>query len=186
MRKIIMFNMITLDGFFEGPNSDISWHHVDDEFNQFASDQLDTMDTLLFGRVTYQGMASYWPTPAAIAHDPIIAAKMNTYPKIVFSRTLKQTEWDNSRLVHDNLVDEISQLKLQTGKDMVVFGSGGLVSSLTKLGLIDEYRLMVNPVVLGSGRPMFAGLETKLQLKLLNTRIFNSGNILLDYESVLT
>ena len=184
MRKIIMFNVVTLDGFFEGANGDISWHHVDAEFNQFASDQLDTMDTLLFGRVTYQGMASYWPTPAAIADDPVIADKMNTLPKVVFSRTLEKVEWANSRLVKDNIADEVAKLKQQSGKDMVIFGSGGLVSTLTQLGVIDEFRLMVNPVVLGSGRSLFSGLQAKVQLTHLRTRVFNSGNVLLSYEPV--
>ena len=106
MRKVIVFLMVTLDGFFSGPNGEIDWHVVDEEFNDFANEQLASVDTLLFGRVTYQGMASYWPTPIALANDPIIAHKMNTFPKIVFSRTLEQPTWENTRLVKDHLAEE--------------------------------------------------------------------------------
>ena len=102
MRKVILFNMVTLDGFFEGPNREINWHHVDEEFNEFAIDQLDSADGLLFGRVTYEMMASYWPTPAARTNDPIVAGKMNALPKFVFSRTLKKAEWNNTKLVKEN------------------------------------------------------------------------------------
>src|SRR5262245_22111287 len=106
MRKVIIFMMITLDGYFAGPNGEINWHVVDAEFNAFANDQLRSVDALLLGRVTYQGMASYWPTPAATTDDPIIADQMNTLPKIVFSRTLEKGEWQHTRLVKDHLAEE--------------------------------------------------------------------------------
>jgi hypothetical protein len=106
MRKVILFNMATLDGFFAGPNGEIDWHHVDEEFNEFAMAQLNAADGLLFGRVTYQGMASYWPTNMARMNDPIVADKMNTLPKIVFSRTLERVEWNNTRLVKGNIPGE--------------------------------------------------------------------------------
>ena len=182
MKKLILFNLVTLDGFFAGPTGDIDWHNVDDEFNQFAIEQLDTIDALLFGRVTYQLMANYWPTPAAAADDPIVAGRMNNLPKIVFSRTLEKVEWKNTRLVKDNIAEEISKLKHQAGKDIFIFGSADLASSFTKLGLIDEYRVIVNPVVLGSGKPLFKGLNDRLNLKLLKTRTFGSGNVLLYYQ----
>src|SRR5690349_8666241 len=111
MRKVFLFNMITLDGFFEGPNQDISWHNVDEEFNEFAINQLNEIDTLLFGRVTYQGMASYWPTDLAISDDPAVAGLMNSLQKVVFSKTLDKVAWNNSRLVKENAVEEVSTLK---------------------------------------------------------------------------
>ncbi len=174
--------VVTVDGFYAGPNDEIDWHNVDAEFNAYAGDLLDAVDAILFGRVTYQGMAAYWPTPLAATDDPLIAAKMNALPKIVFSKTLETVEWNNTRLVKGDLGEELSKLKQPPGKDLVVFGSGGLVSALTRLGLIDEYRLMVNPVALGSGKPLFKDLKDRLNLKLLRTRTFVSGNVLLYYQ----
>jgi dihydrofolate reductase len=182
MRKVILFDMATLDGFFAGPNGEIDWHRVDEEFNEFAIAQLDSADGLLFGRVTYQGMASYWPTDMARTNDPIVAGKMNTLPKIVFSRTLDKVEWNNTRLVKGNVEEEISKLKQQPGQDWLLFGSADLASTLTNLGLIDEYRIMVNPVVLGSGQPLFKGMKEKLNLKLTSAKTFRNGNVLLCYQ----
>ena len=184
MRKVILFNMVTLDGFFEGPNGEIDWHNVDEEFNEFAVHQVSTADGLIFGRVTYELMASYWPTPAAQADDPIVAEKMNTMPKIVFSRTLNTVEWNNTRLVKGDAAEEISKIKQQPGRDLLIFGSADLASNLTNLGLIDEYRIMVNPVVLGKGNPLFKDIKEKLNLRLLRTKTFSNGNVLLYYEPV--
>ena len=181
MRKVFLFNMVTLDGFFEGPNQDISWHHVDDEFNEFAIDQLKEVDTLLFGRVTYEGMASYWPTEFAIRDDPIVAGLMNNLPKIVFSKTLEKAEWSNSRLIKENVPEEVSKLKQQPGKDIAIFGSSDLAVTLAESGLIDEYRIIVNPVFWGGGTPLLKGIKEKLNLKLLKSRTFKSGNVLLCY-----
>ncbi len=182
MRRLFAFNMVTLDGYFEGPNQDISWHHADDEFNQFAIEQTSTVDTILFGRVTYELMANYWPTPAATTDDPIVADLMNRLPKIVFSRTLQRAEWNNTRLIKDNIAEEISKLKQQSGKDLALFGSANLLSTLIQMDLIDEHRIMVNPVVLGSGTPLFQGIKGKFNLKLLKARTFRSGNVLLYYQ----
>jgi len=182
MRKVILFNLVTLDGFFEGPNGEIDWHNVDEEFNEFAVHQVNTADGLIFGRVTYELMASYWPTPAAQADDPIVAEKMNTMPKIVFSRTLNTVEWNNTRLVKGDAAEEISKIKQQPGRDLLIFGSADLASTLTNLGLIDEYRIMVNPVVLGKGNPLFKDIEEKLNLSLLKTKTFGNGNVLLYYQ----
>jgi dihydrofolate reductase len=185
MRKVIFFMLISLDGFFEGPNSDINWHHVDEEFNEFAIAQLNMVDTLLFGRVTYEMMASYWPTPTAVANDPIVAGKMNSLPKIVFSKTLSKVDWQNTRLIKDNFVEEILKLKQQTGKDLIMLGSSDLAVTFIKHGLIDEYRIMVNPVTLGNGKSLFNGIDDKLNLKLINTKTFSSGNVLLYYQKVV-
>jgi dihydrofolate reductase len=182
MRKLYVFNMVTLDGYFEGPNREIDWHNVDEEFNEFAISEINTRDLLLFGRVTYELMASYWPTPDALKNDPIVANAMNSIPKIVFSKTLKKAEWNNTRLVKENVVQEISKLKQQPGKEIAIFGSSDLAVSLIPHALIDEVRVMVNPVVLGKGKPLFKGIREKLNLKLLKTKVFKSGNVLLYYQ----
>jgi dihydrofolate reductase len=171
--------MISLDGFFEGPNQDINWHNVDDEFNDFAIEQLNTADILLFGRVTYQLMAGYWPS--AGDDDPIIAEKMNTISKIVFSRTLEKADWNNTRLIKDHIAEEIMKLKQQPGKDLFIFGSADLAVTFIQNNLIDEYRIMISPVILGRGTPMFKDLAHKLNLQLLRAKIFKSGNVLLYY-----
>lgn len=182
MRKILVFMMTSLDGYIARLNDDIDWHVTDDEFNDFASDQIDSVDTILFGRRTYEGMASYWPTPLAIESDPVIAGKMNAFPKIVFSTTLDKADWQNTRLIKDNITGEVNALKQQPGKDLIIFGSSNLAASFISLGLIDEYRIMVAPVLIGSGKPLFEGIDSgTLRLKLVNTRTFKSGNVLHTY-----
>jgi dihydrofolate reductase len=182
MRKIIVSNLVSLDGFMAGPNGELDWFVVDEEFNDYANDLLSKVDAILFGRVTYQLMANYWPTPSAITNEPLIADKMNNLPKIVFSKTLEKVEWNNSRLVKDNIEGEISKLKQQPGKDIVIFGSGSIVSTFTQSGLIDEYRITVNPVVLGSGKPLFKSIKDRIKMKLLKKKTFDSGVVLLYYE----
>jgi len=181
MRDVILFNAITLDGFFEGPGNDLSWHRVDDEFNEFAGEQIRGVDAIMFGRKTYELMASYWPAPESAADDPVTAEMMNTWPKIVFSRTLKDAAWNNTRLVN-NAVDEVRRLKEQPGKPLIIFGSANLSASLTAAGLIDQYNLMVMPVVLGKGTPLFQGINSQLNLTLAGTRVFLNGNVLLTYR----
>ena len=181
MRRLIMFNLITLDGFFAGPNGEIDWHNVDDEFNEFAIGQLNSADGLLFGRITYRLMAGYWPTPDAAMQAPVVAARMNSISKTVVSRTLGSVEWSNTGLVKENVQEEIFKLKQQPGKDLLLLGSADLASALTNLRLVDEYRIMVNPVVLGKGKPLFTNISDKLAFKLLATRVFHSGNVLLHY-----
>jgi dihydrofolate reductase len=182
MRKVILFNLTTLDGFFADAKGAIDWHIVDEEFRAFAIQQLDSVDTILFGRRTYQLMVSYWPTEAAIKRDPAIAGKMNQTAKIVFSRTLEKAEWTNLRLVKEKAAEEVAKLKQQPGKDVIIFGSGNLAATLTQSCLIDEYRMMVNPIVLGSGHPFFQGVEDRLPMKLIDSRVFGSGSVLLSYR----
>jgi dihydrofolate reductase len=182
MRKVLFFMMVTLDGFFEGPNHSIDWHNVDEEFNMFANAQLDSVDMLLFGRITYELMAAYWPTPSAAKDDPLIAKKMNQTPKIVFSRTLNNTAWQNTRLIKENIVEEISKLKAEPGKDLILFGSSDLSVTLIQYGLIDEFRIMVNPVVLGNGTTLFNGIRERLNLRFQKAQTFHSGNVLLYYQ----
>jgi dihydrofolate reductase len=163
---------------------------VEGEIKEYAIDLLSKVDALLFGRVTYQLMADYWPAaatnPSTPKSDLEIADKMNNLPKIVFSKTLQEVKWNNSRLVKENIAEEISKMKQQPGKDMVIFGSGSIVSTLMQHGLIDEYRIIVNPVVLGNGNPLFKGINGKHNLKLLRTRVFSSGVVILYYEPAQT
>jgi len=182
MRKLIFFMLISLDGYYQEPNGEIDWHNVDEEFNEFAIDQLNSVDTLLFGRVTYEGMASYWPTPQAIANDPIVAGKMNAMQKIVFSKSLDKAEWENTRLIKEQAPKEIAKLKEQPGKDLIIFGSSDLAVTLIPYGSIDEFRIMVNPVVLGDGKPLFKGIKDRIKLRLIKTKVFRSGNVLLYYQ----
>ncbi len=184
MRKVILFNLMTLDGYFEGPNHNIDWHHVDAEFNEFAIEQVSSTDGLIFGRVTYELMATYWPTPEAIQSDPIIADWMNKLPKYVFSRTLERVEWTNSRLVTGDAVVELRQIKSQPGRDLFIFGSADLSTTLIQNDLIDEYRVIINPLLLGKGTPLFKGLKDPISLQHIKTRMFRNGNVLLYYQPV--
>jgi dihydrofolate reductase len=179
VKKLFFFMMTTANGFYERGPWEIDWHNTDEEFNEFAIAQLEQMDTLVFGRRTYEGMARYWPTPEAIASDPIVASKMNSIAKIVVSKTLDRVDWSNTTLVRD--VDAIATLKAGPGRDAIVMGSSDLAISLAARDLIDEYRLMVNPIALGAGKPVLHGLPSDLGLQLLRTRTFKNGNVLLSY-----
>ena len=174
--------MISLDGFFEGTDHSLEWHNVDEEFNVFAIEQLNSADLLMFGRKTYDLMAGYWPSLGATTDDPIVAYKMNTISKIVFSRTMDKAEWENTRLIKENIKEEITSLKNQAGNNIFIFGSANLVSTLQEMDLIDVYRIMINPVIIGQGKSLFANVKHNLNLRLLKTKKFKSGNILLDYE----
>jgi dihydrofolate reductase len=186
MRRLVVFNNVTLDGYFSGMNGDISWAkgHQDAEFKAFAAENAKGGGVLVFGRITYELMMSYWPTPAASKNDPIVAERMNNLPKVVFSRTLNKASWNNTKLVKGDVAAVIRKMKKEPGEDMAIMGSGTVVSQLAQVGLIDEYQIVVNPVVLGRGRTMFDGVEEKLSLKLTNTRTFGNGNVLLCYEPI--
>ncbi len=186
MRKLVVFNQVTLDGYFAGMNGDTSWAHKEDtEWNAFVADNASAGGLLLFGRITYDLMAGYWPTPQAIKNAPIVAEQMNNLPKVVFSRTLNKASWSNTKLVNGDMAAEIRKMKKEPGKDMAILGSGSIVSQLAQEGLIDEYQIVVNPVVLGRGRTMFDGVKEKLTLKLRKTRTFGNGNVLLCYEPMV-
>ncbi|MBI3004829.1 MAG: dihydrofolate reductase [Ignavibacteriales bacterium] len=181
MRKVIMWNMVTLDGFFEGAKQwEIDWHDYvwGEELEQFADEQTESIGALLFGRVTYEGMASYWTAAKGKTAD-----FMNNIPKIVFSRTLQKAEWKNSRLVKENAVREVAKLKQDSGKDLYIFGSADLSSTLMQQGLIDEYRLGLTPVILGRGNPLFKASPQRMKLKLLEARPLKSGCVILRYQA---
>jgi dihydrofolate reductase len=175
-----MWNLITLDGFFEGTKSwDLDWHDSvwGEELERLSLEQSKSIGMLLFGRVTYEGMAGYWQTQKGE-----IADFMNEVPKVVFSRTLSKAEWNHTRLVRDQAEEEVIRLKKQPGKDLFIFGSANLSSTFTRAGLIDEYRLCVAPVVLGGGNPLFKASPARLRLKLLEARPLKSGGVILRYQ----
>ncbi len=185
MQKLIVFNNVTLDGYFTGANGDFSWAHSgndDAEFNAFIADNASGGGQLVLGRITYEIMASYWPTPAAIKNDPVVAEGMNSMAKVVFSRTLDKASWSNTKLVKGDIAAEIRKMKREPGKGMAILGSGSIVSQLAPEGLIDEYQIVMNPVVLGKGRTMFDGIKEKLNLKLTKTRAFGNGKVFMCYE----
>jgi dihydrofolate reductase len=186
MRKLAVFNNVTLDGYFTGKNGDLSWAkgHTDAEFNAFVADNAKSGGLLLLGRITYELMTSYWPTPQARENDPVVAERMNNLPKVVFSRTLDTALWSNTKLVKGDIAAEIRRMKREPGNDMTILGSGSIVSQLAQEGLIDEYQMVLNPVVLGEGRTMFDGIKDKLALKLTKSRSFGNGNVFLRYEPV--
>ncbi len=180
MGKLIMWNLVTLDGFFEGPKSwELDWHDSvwGDELEKYSIEQSKSTGMLLFGRVTYEGMASYWPSQKGE-----IADFMNTIPKIVFSRTLKKAEWNNTRLVKENAAEEVAKLKKLPGKNLFVFGSANLSSMLLNHGLFDEIDLALAPVILGHGNPLFKASPDRLKMKLLEARPLKSGGVILRYE----
>ncbi len=182
MNKLTVFNQVTLDGYFAGENGDISWAHSDKddaEWKAFVAANANCDGMLLFGRVTYELMVAYWPTPAALKNDPEVAKGMNARPKIVFSRTLDKASWNNTRLVKGDMATEIRKLKAEPGRNMTILGSGSIVSQLTQGGLIDEYQIVLNPVVLGKGRTMFDGIKQKPKLTLIRSKPFRNGNVVL-------
>jgi dihydrofolate reductase len=183
MPKLIVFNHVTLDAYFTGASGDMSWAHKQDaEWKEFAAENASGGGRLLFGRITYELMASYWPTERAIQNDPTVAERMNELPKVVFSRTLDKASWSNTKLVKSDIAAVVRKMKQEPGPDMAILGSGAIVSQLAREGVIDEYQIVVNSVVLGKGRTMFEGVKEGLTLKLTKTRIFGNGNVLLCYQ----
>jgi len=182
VNKVVASEMISLDGYFAGPDGELDWHYVDDEFNAYATELLDAASVLVFGRVTYQLMADFWPSDQAQQVDPETALRMNRLPKVVFSRSMKRAEWAPTEVKSGDLGAEIDRLRQGAVGNVLVLGSGQILSALAELGLVDEYRLLVNPIVLGQGRPLFSGLKSRLPMKLVRTRPFKSGLMGLFYE----
>jgi len=185
MREVIVSNLVSLDGFIAAPGGDLSWFAVGPDFFAYAHELMGDVGAILFGRVTYEMMRDYWTSPAAtVDNDPLVVKQMNELPKHVFSKTLKRASWgtwDNASLSADP-VAAVTQLKSTAGGDMVIFGSGGLVSALAPHGLIDEYRMSVNPSILGQGTPMFRGLRERIPLKLTGSRTFDGNVVMLSYR----
>jgi dihydrofolate reductase len=181
MRKIILMMQVSLDGFIEGPGRDISWHRVDDELHRHFNEELRTMGAFLSGRVTHELMADFWPTADK---DPASTAPMVEFsriwldmPKIVYSRTLESAGW-HTTVVRDVVVEEVNKLKDQPGGDLSL-GGADLATAFRRLGLIDEYRVYVHPVLIGRGKPLFQPVDATENLRLLETRAFGNGVVLL-------
>jgi dihydrofolate reductase len=184
MRKIVVMTSISVDGFMQGPNRELNWQLVDDELHQHFNDELAVMGAFLDGRVSYEMMAAFWPTadrdPASTAAMVEFAGIWRDMPKLVFSRTLERADW-NSTIVREVDPEAIAALKAQPGGDLAV-GGADLAAAFRRLDLVDEYRLYVHPVVLGSGKPLFAPSDTRAGLRLVGTRTFGSGVVLLRYQ----
>jgi dihydrofolate reductase len=178
MAKLVMWNLMTLDGFVEGPNRDISWHFDvwGDELERLSIDQMKAAGGLMFGRVTYDLMVSHWPSATGEVAD-----LMNALPKYVFSRTLTQSDWHNTKVFGADLPGTVTRLKRESTNDIFLFGSADLAADLMKHRLIDEFRLALNPVILGGGTPLFKPGE-RVKLKLLDARTLSTGIAILRYE----
>jgi len=183
MPRLVVYNSVSLDGYFTDTNGDMSWAHKSDpEWQAFVSENASGGGQLLFGRVTYDLMASFWPTPLAAQSNPIVVERMNGLRKFVFSTTLEKATWNNTTLLKGDLTAEVRKLKQQPGPNIVIMGSGSIVAQLADAGLIDEYQIVLNPLVVGKGRTLFEGVKNKLPMKLAKSRAFGNGNIVLCYE----
>lgn len=178
MRKLFVSNLMSLDGFFETTDHKLDWFVADEDFSDYADDMLRSVDLILFGRKTYEMMAAYWPT----APGDRIADQMNGLPKIVFSKTLTHASWNNTRLVKDNAADEVRELKRQPGKNIVILGSAMLASFLLEQELVDECRIILNPVLLGKGNALFKDVTLRIALQLSGTKSLRSGVNILYYQ----
>jgi len=184
MARLSSFMSVSIDGCYAARNGDMSFAHRDDaEIRAFTAENAKGGGMLLFGRVTYQMMASYWPTPLATKNDPAVAKGMNEMPKVVFSKTLERADWSNTTLVRGNLAEEAAKLK-EGSLDMAILGSGTLVAALAEANLIDAYQLMIVPVILGDGKRLFDGVKKPPKLELESTRRFANGNVFVRYRSL--
>src|SRR5215213_1021478 len=177
MRTVTVFNTVSLDGYFTDEKNDMSWAHQggdDPEYQEFTNGNASGGGVLVFGRVTYELMASFWPTPQAAKQMPTVAERMNALPKVVFSRTLGSADWKNTTLIKSDPAAAIRKMKNESGQDMVIMGSGTIVSQLTQEGLIDEYQIIVQPIILGKGRTMFDGVKDRRAVKPTTTRTFKN------------
>lgn len=187
MRKLIFFMHTSLDGFVAGLKGEMDWINIDDEIFDFVATMTDKADTALYGRVTYEMMQSYWPNagkqPNASKHDKEHSAWYNKVSKVVLSKTMSEKGLDNTKVIGDQLADNINKIKKQHGKNILIFGSPTASHSLLSQGLIDKFWLFVNPVLLGQGIPLFKGVTETTKLKLIETKTFSCGVIALHYET---
>jgi dihydrofolate reductase len=184
MRKLMMFNQVSLDGYFTDATGDMSWAHADDpEWRDFGSENASGDAEFLFGRKTYQMMAAFWPTARARETMPTVAQAMNARRKTVFSRTMEQAPWHNSRVVKVDPTAEVRRMKAEPGPAILVMGSGEIVAQLTEAGLIDEFQFVTVPIVIGRGRSLFEGVTTRPRLQLTKSRTFVNGNVVNWYQA---
>jgi dihydrofolate reductase len=187
MRKIKLQMQLSLDGFVGGPNGELDWMvwEWDAILKNYVTDLTNSADTFLMGRATGEGMAVYWPTvasnPESSEEDKWIAEKLNNLPKVIFSRTVTSINWTNARVAND-IVEEVKELKKEPGKDIIIYGGAGIVSSFIRENLIDEYHLFVNPVIIGKGKTIFSQVNEQMKLKLVNTTVSTTGIVILHYQ----
>jgi dihydrofolate reductase len=184
-RRVSAFIQISLDGYFTDLHGDMSFAHKppdDTEWNQFVAGNASGPSVLLFGRTTYDMMASWWPTPAAAQAMPEVAAQMNATSKVVFSRTMTTAAWSNTTVASD-LLGAVRKMKTETGPDMVILGSGTIITQLADAGLLDALQVVLNPIALGSGKSLFAGLTKRFTPTLEKSRVFRNGSVVLWYTS---
>jgi dihydrofolate reductase len=188
MRKLIVSINVTLNGFMAGSNGSLDWHmpYWSEEMSRVTSEQLSNADTILLGRITYNAMAGYWPlqqaSPYVAREDVAFSDMMNSYEKVVFSKTLTTvSNWSNSRLANRSITREINELKQQPGKDIIVYGSGKLATALIRHNLVDEYHIWVHPVVIERGRALFKNLHGRLNIHPFKTKVFDTGVVLMCY-----
>lgn len=190
MRKVVLFMHLSLDGFCATPSGELDWVPYNDELQEYAQGIVNSVGSPLYGRMIYEMMRNYWhwalvlKDPAATAHEIEHTKWLENVDKVVFSRTLQHPDWKNTRVISDNIADEVMKLKDQPGKDLVIFGSPTLARAFIDLGLIDEYQFTVSPVILGSGMTIFKDIQNKVQLKLLDSRTFKAGVVALHYEVI--
>ena len=186
MRKIIVTMWVTLDGYVSGPNDDMSWVRVDDAVGAYEYDLVSAADTLILGRVTYQSFAGAWPyvpdNPNASEGEKAYARQLNSMRKVVFSKTLEAVEWHNSTLLHEISPEDVLALKQESGTNIVIYGSASVIQALTARGLIDEYQLLVHPLVVGGGKRLFKEGSDRIDLRLVESKSFDSGVVLLTYQ----
>ena len=183
MKKIIAVEWLSLDGYFSKENNETDWFVWDKDMETYYKEMFMNFDTILFGSTTYKIMADYWPKSLSADENSDIKDFMNNSRKIVFSKTLNNTEWNNSEVMKEISSEKITAMKQAIGKDILIFGSGSIVSHLTNLALIDEYKFLINPVFLGSGKKIFKSEEAKSKLKFLDSKKFDNGNIMLHYAA---
>lgn len=187
MAKLIVFNNVSVDGYIADANGDMQWAKpvgADAEWNAFVEQNASGAGTLLFGRVTYDMMSSFWPTAQAKQLLPVVAERMNNAAKVVFSRTMAKAAWSNTTLMKDDIVAAVRKMKQESVAGMAILGSASIVAQLAPHGLIDEYQIVVIPIALGAGKTMFQGMPSRLPLKLLSSRTFKNGNVFLAYASM--
>lgn len=184
MRKLTAFNFISLNGMYKGADDDISWHRHGEEEGEYSAQSLKGDNILLFGRTTYEMMASWWPTPMAAEAFPEVAHRMNAAEKIVFSNVIEEPRWHNTTAMSGDIAGQVRDMKKKPGKDMTILGSGTIVSQFAEAGLIDTYQIMIDPVVVSGGTGIFSHMNSGLQLRLTDSRVFKSGCVLLTYEPV--
>jgi dihydrofolate reductase len=186
MRKLVLFLHTSLDGFVAGPKGEMDWITVDEDMFDYAGQQTDEADTALYGRVTYQMMENYWPSagkkPNATKHDKQHSNWYNKVEKVVLSKTLKETNLTNTKVITDNISKEITKLKQKEGKNILIFGSPSVAHLLISSNLVDDYWIFLNPVLLGQGIPLFKSIHAKAKLKLVESKIFPSGVVCIHYE----